>query len=49
MARGTLSQVVIYEPRVKALESEIASWDATIAELRRTVNDLVKGGRGVAS
>ncbi|KAB1212710.1 hypothetical protein CJ030_MR5G009752 [Morella rubra] len=43
MARGAHSQQETYEARVVNFESEIASRDATIAELRQTVNELEQG------
>lgn len=43
VAPGTHSQVGASEARVKALEKEITSWDATIVDLRWTVNDLEQG------
>lgn len=43
MARSAHSQVGVYEAWVIALESEIAYWDATNAELRWTINELEQG------
>lgn len=43
VARDVRSQAEAYEARVVNFESEIASWDVTIAKLRRTVNELEQG------